>query len=108
MSQLRHCRAPLVGSVRLHRLASGPKAGLGEPVGPLVLLRMHRHAWLDRDRTDLNVTIVNVPSVGAFRVRAADEGGHGPLKRGRRRAANFQSVGCRCDADYILSRLAAR
>jgi hypothetical protein len=39
VSRLRHRRAPLVGSVRLHRLASGPKAGLGEPVGPPVLTR---------------------------------------------------------------------
>lgn len=33
MSRLRHRRAPLVGSIRLHRLASGPKAGPGESIG---------------------------------------------------------------------------
>jgi hypothetical protein len=36
-----------------------------------------------------------VPAIGAFGVRAAGEGGHGLLKRGRARRANYQSLGDR-------------
>jgi hypothetical protein len=50
---------------------------------------------LDRNRTDLNVTVENVPAVRALGVRAAGEGGHAPLKCVARRAANYQSLGDR-------------
>jgi hypothetical protein len=53
-----------------------------ETAVPSPLLGVHRQAWLDRDRAYLNVTVVDVPSVGAFGVRAAGEGGHALLKRG--------------------------
>jgi hypothetical protein len=42
-----------------------------ETAVPSPLLGVHRQARLDRDRTDLNVTIKDVPTVGAFGVRAA-------------------------------------
>jgi hypothetical protein len=59
---------------------------------PSPLRSCDRQTRLDRDRADMNITIVDVPAIGTFGVRAAGEGGHGPLKRGGRRAANFQSL----------------
>jgi hypothetical protein len=61
-------------------------------------------AELDSDRADLNVTIENAPSVGAFGVRSAGEGGHGPLKRGETALANYQSLGDWNNASYCGSR----
>jgi hypothetical protein len=41
-----------------------------------------------------------VPTVGAFGVRAAGEGGHALLKRAARRSANYQSVVGRSGEGY--------
>jgi hypothetical protein len=50
-----------------------------------------RQTGLDRDRADLNVTVEDVPAVGAFGVRA----GMALLKRGREASANYQPLGDR-------------
>jgi len=73
---------------------------------PAPLPGVSRQPRLDRDRSDLNVTVKDVPAVGAFGVRTAGEGGHALLKRGLagfgklsigggRSAAQLQRVGLR-------------
>jgi hypothetical protein len=56
------------------RVAGAPLAAVGhgiEAAVPSPLFSVDRQTRLDRDRADLNVTVKDVPAVGAFGVRAA-------------------------------------
>jgi hypothetical protein len=67
-----------------------------EAAAPAPLIDTDRNARADSDRADLNIAIEDRPAFGAGVFRsAAGEGGHGPLKRGWRRSANYQSLAYR-------------
>jgi hypothetical protein len=46
------------------------------------------NADADRDRADVDVTVIDVPAIGALKIAAADESNHAILKRGQSRQAN--------------------
>jgi hypothetical protein len=50
---------------------------------PTPLVDINGHAGADRNRSDMHVTVVDVPAIGAFGVPATGESGHALLKRGR-------------------------
>jgi hypothetical protein len=52
-----------------------------EPAIPAPLVHINRDADTARDRSDMHVSVIDVPAIGAFRVSATGEGGHGPFKR---------------------------
>ena len=70
---------------RLQRIPTENLRGvmLGRNRRPIALLIFDRQARLDRDRADLNVTTKDMPTIGAFGVRAAGELEHDPLERAR-------------------------
>jgi hypothetical protein len=67
------------------------------------LLSVNRKARLNRDRADLNVSVKDVPTVGAFGVRAAGESEHRSFKRGQIGPANYQSLGIGTARNYSVS-----
>jgi hypothetical protein len=74
-----------------------------EAAAPLPRVLIMRVAGADRDRADVQVTVVDVPAFVDFRIAAAGESGHALLKRGPNAPAIAQNVGLRRSGPYCAS-----
>jgi len=52
-----------------------------EAEDPTPLINVDRSAGAERDRADMDIGVIDMPAVLAFRVSAATELGHAPSKR---------------------------
>jgi hypothetical protein len=75
-----------------------------EAAAPFPGVLIMRVAGADCDRADVHVTVVDVPAfLEDFRIAAAGERGHAPLKRGPNAPAIAQNVELRRSGPYCTS-----